>query len=199
MQAFIQDGIVFRLVWAAEAARVQAFATEHSRRDELGDGPAYALTYGVPSIPAALVCQMGFPSRVGAVWVVRQLDASFKDMEGLRNWMRENDALLDDPEFWESEDHHLLWTRAAAPSGVEYPQRWSHKAYSVPVKWSNSAPKAESPMRVIPGVSHSATICELDLTPLGTVQVPFDPHGAVLSGRVEPAGTVEIQYYGRGS
>ena len=199
LQAFIQDGVVFRLVWAAEAARVQAIATEHPRRDELGDGPAYALTYGVPSISAALLCQMGFPSRVGAVWVVRQLDASFKDMEGLRDWMRENDALLDDLEFWESEDHHLLWTHAATPSGAEYPQPWSHKSYSVPVKWNNSTPKAESPMRVIPGVSRSATICGLDLTPLGTVQVPFDPHGAVLSGTVEPAGTVEIQYYGRGS
>jgi hypothetical protein len=120
-------------------------------------------------------------------------------MEGLRDWMRENDALLDDSEFWESEDHHLLWTHAAAPSGAEYPQPWSHKSYSVPVKWKDTTPKAESPMRIIAGVARSATICGLDLTPLGTAQVPFDPHGAVLSGRVQSAGTVEIQYYGRGS
>src|ERR1700721_1611710 len=30
-QAFVQDGVVFRLVWAAEAARVQAVAVEHPR------------------------------------------------------------------------------------------------------------------------------------------------------------------------
>jgi hypothetical protein len=29
-QVFVQDGIVFRLVWAAEAVRVQAFATNHA-------------------------------------------------------------------------------------------------------------------------------------------------------------------------
>ena len=49
-QVFIQEGIVFRLVWAAEAVRVQAVATGHARVDELGDGPAFALTYGTPSI-----------------------------------------------------------------------------------------------------------------------------------------------------
>jgi hypothetical protein len=55
-QVFIQEGVVFRLVWAAEAVRVQAVSTAHPRAAELGDGPAYALTYGVPSIPAALLC-----------------------------------------------------------------------------------------------------------------------------------------------
>jgi len=86
-QILIQDGVVFRLVWAAEAVRVQAVSTGHSRAAELGDGPAFALTYGVSSIPAALLCQIGFPSRVGAMWVTRQLSATFKDMKGLRDWL----------------------------------------------------------------------------------------------------------------
>jgi hypothetical protein len=55
---------------------------------DLGDGPAFALTYGAPLIPAALLCQMGFSSRVAAVWVVRKLAASFSDMNGLRDWLR---------------------------------------------------------------------------------------------------------------
>jgi len=59
-QVFIQEGIVFRLVWAAEAVRVQAVATGHARASELGDGPAFALTYAAPSIPAALFVPDGF-------------------------------------------------------------------------------------------------------------------------------------------
>ena len=55
--SFLAGRLVFRLVWAAEAVRVQAAKTGHARSDELGDGPVYALTYGVPSIPAALLCQ----------------------------------------------------------------------------------------------------------------------------------------------
>jgi hypothetical protein len=58
-QAFIQDGVVFKLVWAAEAVRVQAITSAHARAEELGDGPMFSLTHGVPSIPAALLCQAG--------------------------------------------------------------------------------------------------------------------------------------------
>ncbi len=108
VQTFLQDGAVFRLVWAAEAARVQAIATGHSRADELGDGPAFALTYGVPTISAALLCQLGFSSRVGALWVSQQMNATFTDIEGRREWLGTNDAFLTDPEFWPSVDQYLL-------------------------------------------------------------------------------------------
>lgn len=41
-QVFVQEGVVFRLVWAAEAVRVQAVAPGHPRVGELGDGPAFS-------------------------------------------------------------------------------------------------------------------------------------------------------------
>jgi len=197
-QAFVQDGVVFRLVWAAEAARVQAIAMDNPRQGELGDGPAFVLTYGVPTIPAALLCQMGFASRTGAVWVSEQLAASFKDTEGLRDWLRENDGFLDDPDFWDSEDHFLMWTHAAAPSGAEYPKPWTHKLHEIAVKWRGAAPAEESVTRIIPGSGRTATVCGPDLSPLGTAQLPFDPHGAVLKGRMASGGKVRIEYFGRG-
>jgi hypothetical protein len=197
-QAFIQDGVVFRLVWAAEAARVQAIATDHPRKDELGDGPAFALTYGVPTISAALLCQMGFASRVGAIWVTRQLDGSFTDVEGLRNWLRENDASLSDLGFWGSEDHALLWAHTSAPSGAEYPTVWNHKDYNVSAKWtSKAAPATGSPVRLIAGVGRTATICTPELRPLGTAQLPFDPHHAALQAQVTAQGRLQVSYFGR--
>lgn len=195
-QAFIQDGVVFRLVWAAEAVRVQAIASDHPRHDELGDGPAFALTYGVPTVPAALLCQMGFSSRVGALWVTRQLAASFKDNEGLKEWLRENDAMLEDSEFWESEDHFLLWRHAAAPSGDEYPRLWNHKSYDVKAKWNAGIPTEGTLTRIIPGSGRAATVCAGDLSPLGTVQLPFDPHGAALDVSVDSSGQITINYFG---
>jgi DEAD/DEAH box helicase len=195
-QAFVQDGIVFKLVWAAEAARVQAIATEHPRQEELGDGPAFVLTYGVPTVPAALLCQMGYASRVGAVWVTRQLTGTFNDPKELRAWLRENDAFLSDEEFWDSEDQYLMWTHAAAPSGTEYPKTWSRKSYTVPVKWTNSIPHQGGVARVIAGSGRIATVCGPDLSPLGTALMPFDPHGAALNGRVGASGQIEVEYFG---
>ena len=180
----------------AEAARVQAIATNHPRHAELGDGPAFVLTYGVPSIPAALLCQMGFASRTGAVWVTKQLTASFKDTRGLREWLRENDALLNDPEFWDSEDHRLMWSDAAVPSGPEYPRLWSHKVHKVPVKWRGPTPEQGTIARIIAETGREARVCAPELLPLGTAQLPFDPHGASLDARVVSSGHVEIQYFG---
>ena len=198
VQAFIQDGVVFRLVWAAEAARVQAIATDHARQSELEDGPAFTLTYGVPTIPAALLCQMGFPSRTGAVWVTRQLASTFKDVGGLRDWLRQNDGFLNDPEFWESSDHHLLWKQASTPSSPEYPKPWSHKKYRVKVEWEGLAPQQDGVMRIVAGTDRNATVCSADLVPLGTVQLPFDPHNAALEARLDSTGKLQIKYFGPG-
>ena len=197
-QVFVQEGIVFRLVWAAEAVRVQAIATGHARASELGDGPAFSLTYGVPSIPAAFLCQMGFSSRVGAVWVVRKLAASFSDMNGLRAWLRVHDALLSTRDFWQSDDLYALWRHASAPVGTEHPRPWNHTAYVSPVDWKGDRPAADSQVRIIAGNDTSATICATDLTPLGTAQFTFNPHGAALDGSVTAAGGLHISYFGRG-
>ena len=197
-QVFIQDGVVFRLVWAAEAARVQAMATNHARKGELGDGPAFALTYGVPTIPAALLCQMGFASRTGTVWITEHLSASFRDTKGLRDWLRQYSAFLDDPEFWESEDQYAMWSHASSPSGVEYPKPWNRKVYEVPVNWSGTIPRRETVTRIIASSGRNASVCAADLSPLGTTQLPFDPHGAALDGKMAAGGKVRIEYFGSG-
>jgi hypothetical protein len=197
-QVFVQEGVVFKLVWAAEAVRVQAVASGHSRAEELGDGPAFALTYGVPSIPAALLCQMGFSSRVGAVWVTRQLSASFSDMDGVRGWLQENDALLSLQEFWPSEDLHLLWIQTSAPTTAEYPRPWKHATHTISVDWKNTPAPLNSVVRVIPGTGNSSIICGADLVPIGTAELPFDPHGAApqREGRVKRKGASRVLWEG---
>jgi hypothetical protein len=197
-QTFIQDGIVFRLVWAVEAVRVQATAIKHARADELGDGPAFALTYGVPSIPAALLCQMGFSSRVGALWLARKLSASFTDTDGLLDFLSQHDALLSTADFWESDDVRTLWKNTSSPTNTEYPRPWQHTSFTVPVDWKPGyRPAANSQVRIIAGHARAGTICGTDLVPLGTAQFPFDPHGAALDGSVTRKGTVNISYFGK--
>jgi hypothetical protein len=195
LEAFLQDGVVFRLVWAAEAVRSQATQTGHARAEELGDGPALALTYGVPSIQAALLCQIGFASRVGALWVSRQLSATFTDNEGLRAWIRTNDAFLNDSAFWDSPDHYLLWARATTPSAGDTPRVWTRKEYAVTPKWGISPPPVGR-MRVIAGASRAATVCTLDLVPAGEVRLPFNPYSSALDAQAGADGSLTIEYFG---
>lgn len=196
-QTLIQDGVVFRLVWAAEAVRVQAISTAHARAEELGDGPAYALTYGVPSIPAALLCQIGFPSRVGSVWVSRELGATFTDTNGLRDWLRQHNALLSDLDFWGSDDLYKLWTQVSSPTNVEAPRRWNRADYTVPVDWKfGKPPNTNDQVRIIAGNERSGTICGTDLTPLGLATFTFNPQGVALDGHMTADHKVRVAYFG---
>ncbi len=192
IQAFVQDTVVFRLVWGAEAARVQAIAGDHRRAGELGDGPAFALTYGVPTIPAGLLSQTGFASRSGALWVTRQLSASFTDMAGLHLWLGENDEALSDPDFWDTRDHWLLWERGSRRGHGEYPRRWKREQSLVPVKWFGSVPAENCRVRLIPGGGKTVAVCGKDLMPVGSAHLAFNGEGAFLDGIVTADRKVSV-------
>jgi hypothetical protein len=195
-QGFVQDGVVFRLVWAAEAVRFQAITANHPRAMELGDGPAFALTYGVSSVPAALLCQVGFASRVGAISVTRRLEASFTDIGQMSDWVRSNDAFLSRPDFWDSEDQYTLWRHTAPPSSAEFPRAWKRVEYFVSPVWSNEIPIAGTRVRLIPRADRSAVLCASDLAPLGRVDLAFDPRGVALDAVVVADDRVSISYFG---
>jgi hypothetical protein len=196
VQAFIQEGAVFRLVWGAEAVRVQALSASHPGSGALGDGPAYALTYGVPSVQAALLCQAGFASRVGALWLARRLRASFLDADGLRQWLRTHRAVLSRADFWESSDHYRLWMRSTSGDAGDYPKPWSRRDVAVSVDWNQGAPPAGERVRLVPSDGRSAWVCTSELSLLGTAQLPFAPAGAAIEGLVGDAGTVQFEYFG---
>lgn len=196
LEAFLQDGVVFRLVWAAEAVRSQATKTGHARAADLGDGPALVFTCGVPSIQAALLCQVGLASRAAAVWVARQIPSEFTDLTGLRAWLRTNGGLLSDPEFWPSADHFLLWSQISTPADGEFPRPWVRKSYAAKPVWKNPSERPEGRLRLIPGSGRSATICADDLTPIGEVALPFTPQGAVTEVVSSSDDALQLHYFG---
>ena len=195
-QAFIQDGVVFRLVWAAEAVRVQAASSGHDLASELGDGPMLALTHGVPSIPAALLCQAGYASRVGAVWVTNKLGANFTTMEAMREWIKQHESSLKRASFWEHDDHRLLWNRLATPDAGEYPRRWRRRVKEVIPQWRTSVPAERSYVRLLAYGERSAHVCNESLEPVGELELDFDPNGAALGAEVLQGGKLRISYYG---
>lgn len=195
-QAFVQDGVVFRLVWAAEAVRVQAVSSGHARAEELGDGPMLVLTHGVPSIPAALLCQAGYASRTGALWVTSKLSAGFTDLDGMRTWIRENEPALAQEDFWESADHRLLWMRVSTASQGDFPREWKRRTSTVSPRWGAQAPAGGSFVRIVVQSGRSALVCDETLETLAGVVLPFDPSGAVLEADVLADGRLRMRYFG---
>jgi hypothetical protein len=162
----------------------------------LGDGPAYALTYGVPSVQAALLCQAGFASRVGALWLARRLRASFLDADGLRQWLRTHRAVLSRAGFWESGDHYLLWMRSTPGDAGDYLRPWNRRDMAVSVDWNQGAPPAGERVRVVPSDGQGAWVCTPELLLLGLARLPFPPAGAAIRVWSAILAPVPIEYFG---
>ncbi len=92
--AFVQQSIVFQLVWAIEAARTILLATTVSaEEDEIaGDDDdrmlvAICMTYGVPNVAAARMLENGIESRVLAVRLATELELTFTTKSDMNKWI----------------------------------------------------------------------------------------------------------------
>lgn len=92
--AFVQQSFVFQLVWAIEAARTVLAAiaekTEDEAVEEVGAERTYVamcMTYGVPSVAAARMLELGMESRVLAVRLSKELELSFTTRNELFVWL----------------------------------------------------------------------------------------------------------------
>lgn len=196
LQAFVQDTVVFRLVWAAEAVRVQARSREHPRADDLGDGPAFVLTHGVPTVSAALLCQFGMPSRVGALWAATELQGKFTSAAEFRVFLRKHRATLAQRDFWPSEDLHLLWRRSMSTGGKHQPSPWTRSERVEHVAWQSPPPDSKQRLRLVPSGDRTGWVCGPDLAPLGTAHTTFDLDRGCIDAYALGKGELRIDYFG---
>src|ERR1700683_5644258 len=196
IQIFLQDAISFKLVWAAEAVRVQAIAMAHQRFAELGEGPALAFTYGVSSQPAALLCQMGLASRTAALWAIERTKATFKDSFGARLWLTMHEQLLAQKDFWNTADQHLLWTRFVMREDIDSPRKWTCLPLALDVQWNGVPPTSGTRMRVIPKADSTAIVCDGDLWPVGRIAMPFDSTAWHTEAVTGDDGKLQVTLYG---
>jgi hypothetical protein len=196
IQIFLQDAISFKLVWAAEAVRVQAIAMAHTRFAELGEGPALAFTYGVSSRPAALLCQMGLASRTAAIWAIEKTKATFDDSFGARFWLTMHEQLLAQKDFWNTADQHLLWTRFVMREDIDSPRKWKRLPLALDVQWNGAPLPPRTRVRVIPKADGTAIVCDGDLWPVGRVAMPFDSTAWHTEAVTGDDGKLQVTLYG---
>jgi len=195
-QIFLQDAISFKLVWAAEAVRVQAIAMAHPRIAELGEGPALAFTYGVSSQPAALLCQMGLASRTAAIWAIEKTKATFNDSFGARLWLTMHEQLLAQKDFWDTADQHLLWTRFVMREDIDSPRKWHRLPLALDVQWNGVPPPPRTRVRVIPKADSTAIVCDGNLWPVGRIAMPFDSTAWYTEAVTGDEGKLQVTLYG---
>jgi len=192
-QAFVQEGLVFKLVWAVEAVRVQAIASRHPRASELGEGPALVFTYGVPTLQAALLCRMGFSSRTGAQWAVERLDSQFRDAAEMEGWVALNRGVLDEPSFWPNAATYRMWQAVPASRRPEERRTWRRYRSTVSVEWIDFAPKDGTRVRLVPNAGGAVDVCGDNLRPLGRADLqPIDIASEHAVGYARSDGRIDL-------
>jgi len=165
---FIQDGLVYRLVWAVEAIRAHAEVVGVEGVELSGGQASMALTYGVPTAPAATLLRHGLPSRKLALDIAERYSPGDDDADPeLGDWTDSLAERVDPTTFGDPRDA-LLWEEFVAPSSSRV-RPWSEVTLELDVMWVGEPPAAGLEVRVVAdeGFSH---ICNLDLTPVGRIE-----------------------------
>lgn len=99
---------MYRLVWAAEAILSCAEAQQLEATAELTTATPRALTFGVPSVEAALLVQAGLPSRRMAINLLDHFPAQYESFQELRIWLSQIQNEVD-RNLWDDSERHEVW------------------------------------------------------------------------------------------
>lgn len=202
---FIEQAFVYCLPWAMEAVRVRAAVHEDLFSDDvkLSDYPhahaVAALETGTLSIPAALLIQSGFASRLAAIRAVETTGAAFDSMSGLESWLK-SDALLaaSQDDAWPTVETRELWLDYVSSTSGPAGKAWAATSYTSPVQWTDVPMPPGVPLRIGGGVGRERAVLRPDFQVVGTV--PWTPNagrrGVLIATAAGANDSVDLQYIG---
>lgn len=198
--SFIQQDVVYRLVWAVEAARLHLQHLNEAEADPPGNILALCLTYGVPNQSCALFMQAGLRSRTLAVAAASQVGVSLSDMQMLRSWVDMiRDGTLREI-VWPTAEQQAEWIQFLARFDHRDIAQWRDIKCFLPVRWLNAdGPKPRTRIRIerLAQGRQQARVASVAGESLGTTTIPDDIDCDYFSGLVrDDQKTVAVAFFG---
>jgi len=107
----VEDAFTYRLVWALEALRARRVTLGWSS-DITAGGAAASIETGVPQYMMAMLIRAGLSSRQAAIIAIREGNAIFVDVAGMRQWLESNEiTTFTDAGDWPTIETASLWKR----------------------------------------------------------------------------------------
>lgn len=197
---FIEEGLVYRLVWAIEAIRVRSRANVEQLFGEQPSPVVAAIETGTISIPASILVQAGLPSRVAAFKALKDTPASFETPTGMRQWLfsGEVQTATTSPD-WPTRETSVIWKDFVSqqrivsrdPQGIQ--DKSLHASFDGP-----AVPKVGSPVVILKRkASEQPEIYSPDRHLMGSIQSGFPAReNAWVMGYVENESSVKIRHAG---
>ncbi|GGK36298.1 hypothetical protein GCM10010124_31140 [Pilimelia terevasa] len=198
---FIEDDVIYRLVWGMEAARVYETAQDNAGADTLSGATVAAIETGTFNQAASVLIRTGFDHRLAAIAAVTSADATFDSTQGLRDWI---DNL--EPEYafnpaWPTPESRSAWEAFVNPSGRRRARRWSHQTEDVPdVTWYRDVPEPDTWLRITNATPGKINIWSTGFDLLGEANIRLDAdRQGILRARRHRADTgIRLRYRGPG-
>jgi hypothetical protein len=197
---FIEDALVYRLVWAMEAVRVRQSAIDEEFEWPNSGRAAVALETGIPDYSAALLIQNGLASRIAAMKAVSDCPADFTNIKGMRRWVRARCVKhrRDDPN-WPTPETASLWRTFVTGLTVSSTEQWTIQNWSANVTWEHEPPPSGTHVRLLYNQSHqNMRVFSADLEPLGFLPYrwEYEPTGIALGEISDSQHSIAITYLG---
>jgi len=195
--AFVQQSLVFQLVWAIEAARTVLAATSEPSEGEKAESEdertvvALCMTYGVPCVAAARLLEMGMESRVLAVRLANELQLTFTNRNELIVWL----AQIEDAEPLEfSEKEREVWRNFVRRNEFSIDQ-WERRNETYRFRLGeNIKLEDRTYLRLIPNEAGTAEIYLPDWQWVGRTDSKVETKQSLL-GVVSGDGQVNVQNF----
>jgi hypothetical protein len=173
--AFIQQDVVYRLVWASEAVRLHAVHTGAADAELLNGAVGTALTYGLPTVPGVVLAQAGLSSRTMIQRLVAEFPTGLAGIDDVPAWITAHRTTIEAPGYWPDEDTAALWHSFVSRWIDRTSGRWQDGQAEVAVEWlsPDHVPAAEAPVALVHDADEETTfVCADDLTELGRLRTP---------------------------
>jgi hypothetical protein len=195
---FIQQNVVYRLVWGVEAARLHLQHLHEDEADPPGGTLALCLTYGVPNKASALLMQAGLRSRTLAVTAAANAGIDLSDMDTLRLWV---DCLRDGtlPALeWSADDERAEWDVFLSRFDHRNIAKWRVITGTLPVKWHDKhLPSPGEHVRIERTTGRMGRVASVAGESLGTTAIASDIHCHFFTGIVsDDREGIDVRFFG---
>jgi superfamily II DNA/RNA helicase len=195
---FIEDAIVYRLVWALEAIRVRSRANNEGI---FGDNPSpivAAIETGTLSITEAILLQTGLGSRIAASKSLADFPAQFETVREMRKWLFSDPVVeATKSDSWPTPESRHAWLDYIESQRAAYRNKWSVSEQAIPVSFIGSVKKGEYVFVWQPPDNPTIHVFTPELIDVGKSDNHFESWATPWAlGRVIDKDTVKIRYVG---
>ena len=198
---FIEDDIIYRLVWAAEAVRVRSQAHVDDYSSLWTGRAAEASEVGTMQRPATILLQAGLGSRAAALAALNDQPGDFVDYDGMRRWLQSETVVeASRSASWPTSDTAESWRQFVLGISSDPTEEWRCQRTIRRVVW-NSKEFRPADGTVIRLVNSNVLRTEVDCadhTRLGHLQSPLPSLPGVAYGVVQSAEHIDVRYFGPG-